>query len=311
MKAAQINEYGDKDVLKTVDSAQKPQPSEGQVLVEVHAAGVNPFDWKVRAGFMKDFIPINFPATLGGDFSGVVAEVGEGVNTVKVGDKVYGQANAVGGQGSFAEFTPVQAVQLAAKPQSLDFAEAAAVPLAAASALQALTEHANLQSGQKVLIHGGAGGIGIFAIQLAKNLGAHIATTATSADADFVKSIGADEVIDYKTQKFEEILKDYDVVFDTVGGETTIKSFEVLKPGGVLVSMVGQPDELLAKQHNIVAIAQNSNVSTDKLQTITELIDSHKLKVNVDKIFPLDQASEALAYLQEGHPKGKVVIKVK
>jgi NADPH:quinone reductase-like Zn-dependent oxidoreductase len=311
MKAAQIDEYGGKEVLKVASDAPKPKASEGQVLIEVYAAGVNPFDWKVREGFMKDFIPLNFPATLGGDFSGVVAEVGDGVNGIKVGDEVYGQANAAGGQGSYAEFTPVVTAQVSLKPKSLDFVKAATVPLAAASAYQALVEHANVRGGQKVLIHGGAGGIGSFAIQLAKHLGAHVASTASTDDLDFVKSLGADEAIDYKTQRFEESVKNYDVVFDTVGGETTNRSIQVLKSGGVLVSMAGQPDEELARNRGVKFIRQQSKTSKEKLQKIAQLIDRGVLHVYVDKVFPLEEASEALAYLQEGHPKGKVVIRIK
>jgi alcohol dehydrogenase len=311
MKAALINEYGNKDVLKTVNDAPMPKAGANQVLVEVHAASANPFDWKVRAGYMKDFIPINFPAILGGDFAGAVAEIGEGVSGLSVGDEVYGQANAAGGHGSFAEFTPVVAEQLAAKPKSIDYTAAAAAPLAAVSAYQALVEHANLQGGQKVLIHGAAGGIGSYAVQIAKNLGAHIAATAAAGDAEFVKSLGADEVIDYKIQKFEELLKDYDVVFDTVGGQTNKKSYEILKPGGVLVSMVEKPDEKLAKQYSIKLISQQTKTTIEKLQKIAALIDQGAIKVMVDKVFALEQAAEALDYLQNGHPKGKVVIKIK
>jgi alcohol dehydrogenase len=310
MKAAQINSYGGKDVLKTVNDAPKPKAGAGQVLVEVHAAAVNPFDWKVREGYMKDFIPLQFPATLGGDLAGVVTELGEGVEDFKVGDEVYGQANAAGGQGSYAEFSPVKAEQLAPKPKPVDFVTAAAIPLASVSAYQALIEHANLQSGQKILIHGGAGGIGSFAIQIAKHIGAFVATTASAEDADFVKSLGADEVIDYKTQDFSTLLKDYDAVFDTVGGETYKKSFQILKPNGVIVSMVAQDDEGLADQHKVKVIHQGTKTTTNKLNKIAELVDQGVLKVNVDKVFPLEEASEALAYIQGGH-RGKAVIRVK
>jgi alcohol dehydrogenase len=310
MKAAQINSYGGKDVLKTVNDAPKPKAGAGQVLVEVHAAAVNPFDWKVREGYMKDFIPLQFPATLGGDLAGVVTELGEGVEDFKVGDEVYGQANAAGGQGSYAEFSPVKAEQLAPKPKPVDFVTAAAIPLASVSAYQALIEHANLQSGQKILIHGGAGGIGSFAIQIAKHIGAFVATTASAEDADFVKSLGADEVIDYKTQDFSTLLKDYDAVFDTVGGETYKKSFQILKPNGVIVSMVAQDDEGLADQHKVKVIHQGTKTTTNKLNKIAELVDQGVLKVNVDKVFPLEEASEALAYIQGSH-RGKAVIKVK
>jgi NADPH:quinone reductase-like Zn-dependent oxidoreductase len=285
--------------------------ADGQVLVEVHAAAVNPFDAVVRQGLMKDFIPLNFPATLGGDFAGVVAELGPGVDKFKLGDEVYGQANAVSGQGSYAEFTPVSTKQVALKPKSIDFTVAAAVPLAAVSAYQALVEHANLQKGQKVLIHGGAGGIGSFAVQIASHLGAYVATTASLEDFGFVKNLGADEVIDFKSQNFEEIIKGYDVVLDTIGGETNKKSYSVLKSGGTLVSMKEQPDAELSKHYGVTAIAQQTKTTSDKLQKIAQLIDQGGLNIFLDKVFPLDQAADALAYLQEGHPKGKVVIKVK
>jgi alcohol dehydrogenase len=311
MKAAQINSYGPKDAIKTANDAPKPQAQEGQVLIEVHAAGVNPFDWKLREGYMKEFIPLKFPATLGGDFAGIISEIGEGVSGLNVGDEVYGSANAAGGQGSFAEFTPANADQTARKPKSVDFTVAAALPLAGTSAYQALVEHAKLQHGQKVLIHGGAGGIGTFAIQIAKNLGAYVSTTASSDDSEFVKSLGADEFIDYKSQKFEDLLKDYDVVFDTVGGETYKKSYKVLKPGGVLVSMLEQPDEELGSKYKVQAIAQQSRPTTERLTELAKLVDDGSIKVNVEKVFPLEQASGALASLQEGIHRGKVVIQVK
>jgi NADPH:quinone reductase-like Zn-dependent oxidoreductase len=311
MKAAQLNSYGGKDALKTVDTANKPIPGANQILVEVFAASLNPFDWKVREGYMKDYIPLKFPATLGGDVSGIVSEIGNGVSGFNVGDEVYGQANATGGIGSYAEYTPVAAQQLAPKPKKTDFVTAAAIPLVGVSAYQALVEHANLQSGQKILIHGGAGGIGTFAIQLAKHLGAHVVTTVSANDADYVKELGADEIIDYQNQDFSKLLKDFDVVFDTVGGETYKKSYDILKNGGTIVSMVEQPIEDLAKAKNIAAFAQQSKPSTEKLTKIAELVDQGIIKINVDKVFPLDEAAEALEYLKDGKYRGKVVIKVK
>lgn len=311
MQAAQINEYGGKDVLKTVHDAPKPRPDAGQILVAVHAAAVNPFDWKVREGAMKDNAPLTFPATLGGDCAGVVAEVAPGVSGFEVGDEVYGQANALSGQGSYAEFTPVKAESLAPKPKKVDFITAAALPLAGVSAYQALVEHAQLQRGQKILIHGGAGGIASFAVQLAKYLGAHVATTAAAEDAEYVKSLGADEVIDYKTQKFEQLLKDYDVVYDTVGGDTYTRSFQILRPGGTIVSMLEKPNEGLMKQHDVTAISQFTRVTTGRLTKLAELIDQGAIKPQIDKIFPLEQAADALAYIQSGRHHGKVVIKVK
>jgi alcohol dehydrogenase len=310
MKAAQINNYGGKEVLKFTADASKPTVGAGQVLVEVHAAAVNPFDIKVREGSMKDFAPLNFPVTLGGDLAGVITELGEGVEVFKVGDEVYGQANALSGQGSYAELSPVKAESLAIKPKTVDFNTAAALPLAAVSAYQALVEHSGLQNSQKILIHGGAGGIGAFAVQIAKHVGAHVAATASAEDTDFVKSLGADEVIDYKSQDFTSVIKDYDVVYDTVGGETYKKSYPVLKPGGVIVSMLEQPNEDLMKQYNIKAIAQQTKTTTEKLNKIAGLVDQGAIKVKIDKTFPLEQAADALAYAAGAH-KGKIVIKVK
>lgn len=311
MKAAQINSYGGQDVMQTVDDAPQPKADVGQVLVEVYAAAVNPFDWKVREGYMKEFIPLKFPAILGGDVAGTVAEIGEEVSDFTIGQAVYGMANSAGGQGSFAEFTPVNAQQLVAKPQSIDYVTAAALPLVAISAYQALVDHMSLQSGQKILIHGGAGGIGSLAIQLAKHINAYVATTASAKETDFVKSLGADEVIDYETQDFSKLLKDYDAVFDTVGGEINAKSYTILKSGGILVSMVQPVDEALVKRHGIHYIQQSSKPTAERLTKIAELVDSGKLKVNIDKLFRLDQAAEALEYLKIGHPRGKVVIQVK
>lgn len=310
MKAAQVNDYGGQEAVQLVD-VLKPTATPGHILVEVKAAAVNPFDWKVRDGAYKEYFPLKFPATLGGDVAGVVAEIGEGVSGFSVGQAVYGLAGAAGGQGSFAEFTPVKAGQLAAQPNSVDFVTAAALPLAATSAYQALVDHMNLQAGQKILIHGGAGGIGSFAIQIAKHSGAYVATTAAAHDADFVKSLGADEVIDYQSQDFSTMLKDYDAVFDTVGGETNTKSYTILRPGGRFVSMVQPPDEALAKQYDIQYTQQASQASAERLQAVAEHVDSGKLTAHVDKIFPFEQTAEALEYLKTGHPRGKVVIQVK
>jgi len=310
MKAAQIKDYGGEEAV-TVNEVPKPVAGEGYVLVAVRAAGANPFDYKVRDGSYKDYFPVPLPAVLGGDVAGTVAEIGKGVSGFTVGQEVYGMAGAAGGQGSFSEFTPVKDEQLAAKPASVDFVTAAALPLAGVSAYQALVDHMGLKAGQKILIHGGAGGIGSLAIQIAKNLGVYVATTADAPDIDYVKSLGADEAIDYKTQDFAKELKDYDAVFDTVGGETNTSSYTVLKAGGTLVSMVEAPDEALVKRHNVNYVQQSSQATSERLTKIAELVDAGKLKVNVDKTFPLAEAAAALEYLKTGHPRGKVVIQVK
>ncbi len=312
MKAVQINIYGGSDVLEINETAPKPSAHKGQVLVEVYAASINPVDWKLRAGYLKDWMPVQFPATQGGDFAGIVLQIGEGVSKFKLGDKLYGSAFVLnGGSGAFGQVAAVNIANSAYKPKSVNFEEAAALPLVGASAIQALEEHIKLQAGQKILIHGGAGGIGSIAIQLAKAMGAYVATTVSPDDKDYVKKLGADEVIDYKNEKFEDLLADYDAVFDTVGGETTSKSFKVLKKGGIIVSMLGQPDPKFAKEHEVTAIGQGTDTNFKHLTRLAELVDSGKIKVTVDKIFSLDQVKEAFDYQEKNSPRGKVVIQCK
>lgn len=310
MRAAQIDSYGDATVVRVTDQAARPRPAAWQVLVAVRAAALNPFDLKVLGGLVRQMAELKFPAVLGGDVAGTVAEIGPDVSGFEVGQAVYGQAGALSGHGSLAEFTPVKADQLTAKPSSVDFTAAAAMPLVGASAYQALVDHINLRAGQKILIHGGAGGIGSVAIQLAKHLGAHVATTVSSDDMDFVRTLGADDVIDYKTQKFADIIKNYDAVLDTVGGQANRQSYAVLKPGGSLVSMAAQADEDLVNRYDINYTAQFSRVTTERLNALAQLIDNGAIKPVVDRTFKLDQTAEALNYLAAGRPRGKVVIKI-
>ncbi len=311
MKAAQIKNYGGPEVIEITD-IDKPMIKEGQLLVEVYAAALNPFDYKVRSGAYQKFIPLALPYTPGGDFSGVIVELGGDVQDFKVGDEVYGSANVAGGaSGSLAEYAAAKIGQTALKPKNVGHSEAAASVLVGVSALQALDGHIKLKTDQKILIHGGAGGIGHVAIQYAKYLGAYVATTARQADVDFVKSLGADEVIDYEKQSFEDVIKDYDAVFDTVGGDVYIKSFQVLKKGGKVVSMIEQPNEQLAGQHGVEAIYQSSQIDDKSLQKLAELIDDGVMKVHIDKQFRLDQTTGAFKYLETGHPRGKVVVKIR
>lgn len=311
MKAAQIAQYGGPEVLKTVHDALKPTIGANQVLVEVHAAGVNPFDWKVREGLARQMAELTFPATLGGDVAGVVAEVGANVTHVKAGDAVYGLAGALSGQGSFADFAPVDGGQIGLRPNNVDFAEAAALPLAGVSAYQALVETLNLQRGQKILIHGGAGGIGTMAIQLAKHLGAYVATTTKASGLSYARSLGADEAIDYRAKKFQDAVSGYDAVFDTIGGEVYEESFKVLKPGGSIVSMSAQPNEELMKRYQVTAISQFTQVTTERLAKLAALVEGGSIVAHIEKAVPLDQASEALRRVQAGELKGKVIIIVK
>jgi len=214
------------------------------------------------------------------------------------------------GHGSYAEFTPVKAASLARKPQGVDFVHAAAAPLTAVSAYQAIVEHIRLRPGQTILIHGGAGGIGSFAIQLAKHLGAYVAATAADAAIRYVRELGADQVIDYRSQRFTDLLHDYDAVYDTVGGEAYAASFKVLKQRGVLVSMVEPPNEALGKQYGVTPVNQFTRVTTARLEKVTELLEQGALTIQVDKTFPLSQAADALAYLQAGGHRGRVVLTV-
>lgn len=321
MKAAQLTQYGGKEAI-TIVQIPKPIISKDKILVEVRAAGVNPFDWKIQRGYLKDYIPLQLPVTLGGDFAGIILEVGDGVSEFKVGDDVYGQANILaGGSGSFAEFALTKPSVIARKPKKLNFIEAGSLPLAGVSAYMALIEHMKFQKGpasaqasagkQKILIHGGAGGIGTIAIQIAKYLGAYVATTVNEEDIDYVKKLGADVVIDYNKQKFEDVITDYDTILDNVGGETTNRSIEVLKNGGILVSMLQKADEALTKGKNITAIAQQSQITTARLNKLTEFVDSGVISAHIEKAFRLDETGDALEYLKDTPPKGKVVIEMK
>jgi NADPH:quinone reductase-like Zn-dependent oxidoreductase len=311
MKAAQISGYGGTEVMTVATDVPEPVIAEGQVLVRVLAASVNPFDIKVRDGMVRQMKELEFPAILGGDFAGIIESVGEGVTGIASGDEVYGQANALSGQGSFAEFTPVNSDAVALRPKSVDVLSSAAIPLTGVSALQALTEHLELKSGQKVLIHGGAGGIGSLAIQLAKHLGAYVVTTIVEADEEFVKGLGADEVIDYEKEDFATRSQYFDAVYDTIGGDTYKKSFIVLKPGGKIVSMVEKPDEGLMAQYGVTAISQFTRVTVERLGKLSELVDTGAIKPLVDKVYPIEEIASAFEYLKSGRHHGKVVIKLK
>ena len=310
MKAAQITNYGEKEVV-IISNIPQPVARAGEILVKVHAASVNPIDWKIQAGYLAKMAPLTFPKTMGMDLAGVVEQVGESSSEFHPGDVVYGQSVFFGAGGAFAEYAICIAKGLAGKPTNVTYEEAAALPLTGVSAIQAITEHIALKSGQKILVHGGAGGIGSMAIQIAKNIGAYVATTASKSEADYVKALGADEIIDYESQKFEEVLKEYDAVYDTVGGETYIRSYKVLKEGGVLVSMIEKPTFALNQQYNVKAISQNTELNTDRLITLKHLVERGVVKVHIDKIFTLDESGEALLHLKKNHPRGKVVIRVK
>jgi alcohol dehydrogenase len=317
MKSAQIKGYGDSEVLEiNLNAPSLNDPSEAIVIVTIKAAGVNPSDWKLREGFFKQMVPLQFPATLGMDFSGVIEKVGERVSSstsdLKQGDEVYGQAGVMaGGSGAFAEMALANADKIAHKPKTLTHEQAAGLPLVGVSAWQALIEIMGLSKGKRILIHGGAGGIGSISIQLAKHLGAYVATTVSTNDVQFVKEeLGADEAIDYKTQTFENVLPhDFDAVFDTVGGETYTRSFKVLKRGdGVLVSMLEQPVQEIMDQFGVKALFLFSQANRERLTKLAEWVDQNNIRVNVERTFPLDEARAALDYQRDVHPRGKIVL---
>ena len=310
MKAIKLKTYKGTNSLILTKSATLKLAS-GQILVSVKASSINPFDKALISGIYKDLIILKTPFTPGGDFSGIVRETLGNSSKLKNGDQVFGTASILsGGSGAFAEEALVSTETVSLKPKKSNFEESASLVLVGVSAYQALVENIKLKRGQKILIHGGAGGIGHVAIQLAKAMGAHVATTVSREDSGFVKKLGATGVIDYKKQEFEKLLKGYDAVFDTVGGVTTTKSFLVLKKGGVLVSMKGQPEEILAKKYGIIGIAQNTKVTSERLKKLSTFVESGKIKVHLEKIFKLEDIRVAFNYLENEKVKGKIAIKV-
>jgi NADPH:quinone reductase-like Zn-dependent oxidoreductase len=333
MKAFVIDRYGSNDVVRAGEMPD-PELRDDDLLVQIHAASVNPLDLKIRDGKLKLILRYRLPLILGNDLAGVVVRVGSRVRRFKPGDEVYARTET-DRIGAFAEFISIKEDAVANKPRELSMEEAASIPLVGLTAWQVLVERANLKRGQKVLIHAGSGGVGTFAIQLAKHLGAIVATTTSTANLDWVKRRGADLVIDYKKEDFETILHDYDVVLDTLGGETLKKSLRVLKPGGKLISLLGPPDPDFAKEIGLPGIlrlamrllsyrtrksAKRHHVSYsflfmrpsgDHLREIGSLIDSGIIRPVVDRVFPFESTKEALDYVEKGRAKGKVVVKVR
>ncbi|OUS87884.1 NADP-dependent oxidoreductase [Rhodococcus sp. NCIMB 12038] len=333
MKAVVLDRYGNNDGVR-VGEMPEPELRDDDVLVQIHAASVNPLDLRIRDGKLKPILPYRLPIVLGNDLAGVVVRVGPGVRRLKPGDEVYARP-AQERIGTFAEFLSVNEDDVAIKPRELTMEEASSVPLVGLTAWQALIENANLQAGQKVLIHAGSGGVGTFAIQLAKHLGATVATTTSTANAEWVKRLGADIVIDYKKDDFAEILHDYDLVLDTLGGETLEKSLRVLGPGGKVISVAGPPDPALAREAGLNWIVQQvmclmsfrirrkakqrkvtysfllMKSSGRQLRELASLIDAGVIRPVVDRVFPFEATKEALAYVEQGRAKGKVVVKVR
>src|SRR4029077_12224346 len=309
MKAIRIHNYGGPEVLHYED-APRPEPQTGEVLIRVHAAGVNPIDWKVREGHMKDFWPHKFPLILGWDVSGTVEEIGSGVSRFKIGDEVYSVPDPTR-NGAYADYIVVRESELALKPNSLHHIRAAAVPLAALTAWQSLFDTAQLQPGQRVLIHAGSGGVGHLAAQLAKWKGAYVFATASTKNQDLLRELGVDKAIDYTQQRFEDVGRNIDIVLDTIGGETQERSWSVLKKDGVLVSLVQPPSEEKAEGLGVRATFVAGHPSGAQLAEIGKVIDSGKLAPIIDRILPLSEARRAHELSQAGHTHGKIVLRVK
>lgn len=333
MKAFLLDRYA-KNASLRLGNLPEPVSSDDEVLVQIHAAGVNLLDSKIKSGEFKLILPYRMPLVMGHDLAGVVVRVGSRVRQFKAGDEVYARAPDFR-IGSFAEFIAIRESALAHKPKNLGMEEAASIPLVGLTAWQALVEKAKLQPGQKVFVQAGSGGVGTFAIQLAKHLGATVATTTSTANVDWVKRLGADVVIDYKKDDFENILRDYDVVLNSQDGKTLDKSLRILKPGGQLISISGPPDPAFAKDIDapgfvklILRLLSSGTrrkakrlgvgysflfmkANGSQLRQITPLIDSGAIRPVVDKVFPFESTNEALAYVEKGRAKGKVVIKIR
>lgn len=311
MKAIVINHYGGKEQLKEM-VFPKPLPKEDQVVIEIHATSINPIDWKVREGYLKEGLPFEFPIILGWDAAGVVTDVGEKVTHFEVGDKVFTRP-ATTEKGTYAEYIAVEEHLVAKMPKKTSFEEAASIPLAGLTAWQCLVDFANITQGDKVLIHAGAGGVGSLAIQIAKSKGATVATTASEKNSEYVKSLGADVVIDYKNEDFADVISDYDIVLDTMGGDIQEKSYDVLRKGGKLVSIVAPPNEEKAKDKGVHAGFVWLNPDGEELAQLAYLIDEEEIKPQVGNVFDFDEQSiqQAHALSESHHARGKIVIKMK
>jgi len=307
MKAVRLHGYGGPEMLRYED-CPRPEPVAGEVLVRVHAAGVNPVDWKIRAGYARGFLDYSLPIVIGWDLSGVVESVGAGVSEWKPGDEVYSRPDILRA-GAYAEYIVVRASEIALKPKSLDHAHAAAIPLAALTAWQAL-EAGGLSANQKVLIHAAAGGVGIFAVQFAKLKGARVAGTASGRNQEFLKELGVDQPINYETTRFEDVVNDADMVLDAMAGEIRTRSWKTLKKGGILISILGPASEEEARAHGVRQAGVMVQANGAQLAEIARLVDAGKLKVYLDAVLPLNEVAKAHEMNATGHTRGKIVLQV-
>jgi NADPH:quinone reductase-like Zn-dependent oxidoreductase len=309
VRAVVIDRYGGVDELKIRD-VPTPALNSYDVLIEIHAASVNPVDWKIREGYLRSMMPERFPLIPGLDAAGIVTGVGSKASLYKPGDRVFSRTD-ITRDGTYAEYVAVNEELVSLMPDNLSFTEAAAVPLACQTAWQALVETAFLKECDKVLVHAGSGGVGTFAIQIAKNRGAHVAATCSSGNAGMVRSLGADEVIDYTKTDFSEVLRDFDLVLDSVGGEVYRRSFKVLKKGGTLISLLEQPDEALARETGIKAEYMFLQPDRKRLGLIAELLQTGDIRPVIGEVLPLEEVKQAHILSQSHHAKGKIILSLK
>jgi len=311
MRTVHFYAYGGPEQL-VMEQVPRPEPQVGEVLVRVHAAGVNPIDWKIRKGFFKDVRPVPLPFTPGSELAGTVEALGPGETRFEIGQAVYGR----GAKGVYADYAVIPADSLAYKPPNISFDQAASVPVGANTAWMALFSLADLQAGQQVLVHGAAGGVGNYAVQLARWKGAHVIGTASFNNMEFVRALGAEIVIDYNTTPFEQVAHDVDVVVDPIGGQTQDRSWSLIKPGGMLVAIGHPTAEDMAAQHGVrtasTVLDQRvpPRISTEPLQEISGLIESGLLLPQVGKVFPLQEAAQAQVLSETGHGRGRIVLHI-
>jgi NADPH:quinone reductase-like Zn-dependent oxidoreductase len=303
MQAVRIHEFGGPENL-VLERVPRPVAPANGVLVRMKSAGVNPADWKMRAGYYQKFMPLPLPWIPGLEGAGIVESVGNEVTNFKPGQAVYGFLNA-----AYAEYAVAPAGEIVIKPPHTSFDQAAAVPLGALTAWSAVLETASVEAGQRVLVQGGAGGVGLYAVQFARWKGAHVTSTTSTPNVDFVRMLGAENVIDYKTTAFDSVLKDMDVVIDTLGGETLDRSWKVLRPGGILVTVAGMVNQEVAQSYGVRG-ASAMRASLDKLGPIAELIESQTIRAVVGARFPLAEARKAHELSQTGHGRGRIILHI-
>ncbi len=308
MFAVRMHSYGGPEVLKYEESLS-PKPAAGEILIKVHAAGVNPVDWKVREGYLRETVHHRLPLIPGWDFSGVVASVGPRTQKFAEGDEVFGRAD-LRHDGAYAQYMVMREDEIEFKPKSIDHVHSAAIPLVALTAWQSLFEAASIESGQTVLIHAAAGGVGHLAVQLAKWAGARVIGTASKINQDYLLKIGVDEAIDYQSTHFEDVVHNVDVVLDTIGGETQKRSWKVLAKGGILVSIVSPPSQQDAVSHGVRQAYVFVQNNAEQLAEIADMLDYGLLVPRVEHVLPLSEAQKAQELSKAGHVRGKIVLKI-